>query len=340
MLQTFIFGIISAFLFLMIQNIIIYDIYGLEYKFLDNLRPLQERLEVQNTSRLVSAWRAIDSSRKNSVYYDQDPLAEVLSGPDMIESVKKEMIEVYRAQEDNEIHPVTLRQLAINNRIMNYTSKDIKQVVVIGAGLDTRPYRLVLPEVKWFEIDMPEVISMKERILQEENPTLTVKSLTRIAMNLGTSSNLSHDLKYELSSHGHKSSEPTLYLVEGLLMYLSPSVVKNLMSSIVPTAGAQSRIIATQIAFFVHYLLTNPLVVYIIEKMSKSKSHRMGFLFKSNLKTTDLGPNWLIENVSNIGKEMYTKQGLMQWQDINHEPGSPPKFSNTAESIIDAVLVR
>jgi Leucine carboxyl methyltransferase len=40
------------------------------------------------------------------------------------------------------------------------------QVVLLGAGLDTRPYRLDLPaDVDWFELDRPEVFAAKEPAL-------------------------------------------------------------------------------------------------------------------------------------------------------------------------------
>lgn len=40
------------------------------------------------------------------------------------------------------------------------------QVVLIGAGMDTRAYRLALPHgLKWFEVDRTEVLRVKHKLL-------------------------------------------------------------------------------------------------------------------------------------------------------------------------------
>jgi O-methyltransferase involved in polyketide biosynthesis len=43
----------------------------------------------------------------------------------------------------------------------------LPQVVVLGAGMDTRPWRLQLPPgVAWFEVDRHDVIAAKQQLLQ------------------------------------------------------------------------------------------------------------------------------------------------------------------------------
>ena len=42
----------------------------------------------------------------------------------------------------------------------------VRQVVVINAGFGTRPYRLALPDVTWFEVDAMEVLLLKRHLIR------------------------------------------------------------------------------------------------------------------------------------------------------------------------------
>jgi O-methyltransferase involved in polyketide biosynthesis len=47
----------------------------------------------------------------------------------------------------------------------------VDTIVNLGAGLDTRPYRLELPyRLKWFEIDFPQMIEYKNGQVADQNP--------------------------------------------------------------------------------------------------------------------------------------------------------------------------
>jgi O-methyltransferase involved in polyketide biosynthesis len=153
-----------------------------------------------------------------------------LAGEEVLSLVGDEIPSVYRAPEKNEFHCVTLRQLAIDDIIMDHCARSkslgdseeddarhvVKQVVVVGAGMDTRAYRLHLPHVHWIEVDMPEVIALKEQWMSQAPPSLStatelkVKQMTRIPLRLGDES---VNLTEVLESHGHDASAPTLYLM-------------------------------------------------------------------------------------------------------------------------------
>src|SRR6185436_4540027 len=52
------------------------------------------------------------------------------------------------------------------------TTAGLKTVVSVGAGLDTRPWRLQLPpELRWIEVDLPAMLDYKESIMANE-PTV------------------------------------------------------------------------------------------------------------------------------------------------------------------------
>jgi methyltransferase (TIGR00027 family) len=96
------------------------------------------------------------------------------------------------------------------------------QVVVLGAGLETRAYRLGLgPEVTVFEIDRAETLSFKERVLAGEEPTC---QRVPIVAEVGVD-----DLGALLKAAGLDPSVPTVWLAEGFLFYLTPAQAGNLL---------------------------------------------------------------------------------------------------------------
>lgn len=58
---------------------------------------------------------------------------------------------------------------------LNYVASTCQQVVCVGAGFDSRPWRLSAETTRWFEIDVPEVIAEKRRILTSANASLSNK---------------------------------------------------------------------------------------------------------------------------------------------------------------------
>lgn len=348
MINAFLFGaVIAVASFLLLKNIVVFDLLGIEHPFLKRFQTFKEE-NVQNTCRLVSGWRAMDSQRENSHYFQKDPLAIFFAGEEVMSVVQSEAPGIFRDPEPQELHSITLRQLAIDRRIEQYCSSlgtdaevPIRQVVLLGAGMDVRPYRLALPQVHWFEVDTPEVLSLKEALLTTVHPShvnftaLRVKQCSRIAFNVTTETEL---LKNVLAMHGHDSTQPTLFILEGLVMYLTPSEIRSLMDSLLPAAAARSRVIISQVSFLYHYLLTNPLVTLVIEMMSPSQSHKVAALFKSNMYSMDMGAAWSIEHISNVGVEMRDVSGLTQWQPLHHKAGTPPLLTKTAENLLDVVL--
>jgi len=87
------------------------------------------------------------------------------------------------------------------------------RVVTIGAGLDTRPYRLRGGE--WYEIDEPQLIAYKgERLPVAESPN----PLTRLPLDFANGS-LAERLR-AVPADGH-----IVVIIEGVFMYLDPGAI-------------------------------------------------------------------------------------------------------------------
>ncbi|MFE2263663.1 SAM-dependent methyltransferase [Streptomyces griseosporeus] len=103
-----------------------------------------------------------------------------------------------------------------------------RQVVLLGAGLDTRAYRLDWPDgTRVFELDLPAVHAFKERIVTGYTP-----AATRVPV----AADLQDDWRDALLAAGFDPARPTAWLCEGLLFYLAPEAVDRLVA----TAGQLS----------------------------------------------------------------------------------------------------
>jgi methyltransferase (TIGR00027 family) len=66
---------------------------------------------------------------------------------------------------------VAIRTRIIDDFVAEAIARGVDTVVNLGAGLDTRPYRLPLPAaLTWIEVDYPDVIAYKQEKLAGETP--------------------------------------------------------------------------------------------------------------------------------------------------------------------------
>ena len=101
---------------------------------------------------------------------------------------------------------------------MYASSYAVRQVVSIGAGLDSRAFRLPLPDVSYFEVDSQELFDMKEPLVVDLPLGAQGCSRRIVPGFLGAPG---FELARELRVAGHDASKPTVWLMEGLLPYLT-----------------------------------------------------------------------------------------------------------------------
>jgi methyltransferase (TIGR00027 family) len=112
-----------------------------------------------------------------------------------------------------------------------------RQVVVIGAGFDTLALRLheSFAATKFFEVDHPATQSVKRRVVERHRGPQG--NLRFISLDLARGS-LEESL---LASADYNSDAGTLFLAEGLLMYLAPSEIELVLQFIRRRSGPGSR---------------------------------------------------------------------------------------------------
>src|SRR4051794_25984050 len=93
-------------------------------------------------------------------------------------------------------------------------------VVIIGAGFDSRAYRL--KGGTWVELDEPQVIAYKNERLPASN---SENQLERIPIDFSTDS-----LEEKLSPFSGQG--PVVVVIEGVFMYLEPKTIENLLQTL------------------------------------------------------------------------------------------------------------
>lgn len=111
-----------------------------------------------------------------------------------------------------------------------------RQVVLLAAGLDTRAFRLSWPKgVRVFELDLPEVLQFKQRVLNGQTATATCERTT-----------LPVDLRdpwaEDLLAVGFQPSATTVWLAEGLLVYLSYDEASGMLSTASELSAPSSQL--------------------------------------------------------------------------------------------------
>lgn len=224
------------------------------------------------SSRLMAGFRAMDSKRI-SLFAGLDPLAQHLAGDEIMHKMTEKLPLVLDLNSTKVLHSVTMRALAFDDRVRNYSTHN-HQVVVLGAGMDTRPYRLDLPNTHWFEVDTDEVISLKEQILASISPQTAgltpearVKSLARVALDWREDLK---DLVPSLQTHGFDCAKATTFLLEGVAMHLTVGEVRALFHALPATPG--SRAVLSVVSFIRRLASDNSAVQLLLAQLTNSRT--------------------------------------------------------------------
>lgn len=168
---------------------------------------------VSDTSLWIAALRADESARRDARF--RDDLAAVLAGAEgrrIARSIPRRSMVAWG---------VVARTSAIDRLIHQALAAGVDTVVNLGAGLDTRPYRMDLPAtLRWVELDFPRVIEFKADRLREQP---AVCALERIGVDLRD-----RVLRTPLFRRLGADSRSTLVITEGVLSYLSNADVSQL----------------------------------------------------------------------------------------------------------------
>lgn len=121
---------------------------------------------------------------------------------------------------------------------LSSSSSGVSQVVILAAGLDARAWRLPwLNDTVIYEVDRPEVLELKQRILAGADASAAANYVPVPA-------DLTEDWPKVLTATGFDHTEPTAWAAEGLLAFLSDNSQEALFDRIELYSARGSRIAA------------------------------------------------------------------------------------------------
>jgi methyltransferase (TIGR00027 family) len=178
-----------------------------------------------STAHWMASVRAMESAREDPLF--RDPWAAALAGPE-----GQEWIE---GRPPESVIPIVLRTRFFDDMLQRITLKNaIRQVVLLAAGLDTRAFRLSWPaETHLYELDQPAVLSYREEILAA---TGAKANCIRRAIPV----DLTGSWQETLLAAGFDLQQPSGWLLEGFLFYLSSETIVHLLDEVTDLAAPHS----------------------------------------------------------------------------------------------------
>jgi methyltransferase (TIGR00027 family) len=180
--------------------------------------------DVSDTALWVTYYRAEETDRDDALF--KDPLAKLL-----IDERAQQIAESMKKTSAHTRHNVVIRTVMIDRFIEDLVTKNaVDAVINLGAGLDTRPYRVQLPKnLNWIEVDFEHLIEFKNKKLVNEKPTVDLK---RVSLNLADRA-----LRKFFLKQINTESKNILVLTEGVLPYLTPDQVSELAEDLFEQAN-------------------------------------------------------------------------------------------------------
>jgi len=187
-----------------------------------------EYLEPSRTSQIVALLRA-GLDRPSTPLGDPNAQRELCSG----------MRRARAARPQPDIVP---RTRFFDERVLMAIAAGLNQIVICGAGYDDRALRFRAPGVRFFELDQPTTQADK------------AKRLRRMGANTDALTLISADFRHDdaaklLRDSGHSATRPTLFVCEGLLVYLDQQAVSRVLNGLRSVASPGSSL-AASLAFY------------------------------------------------------------------------------------------
>ncbi|GAA1032778.1 SAM-dependent methyltransferase [Virgisporangium ochraceum] len=195
---------------------------------------------VARTSLLTTALRIRESARPDRLY--DDPYAAALAGEVGVALFD----EVARLTADSRAPglPDTADYNAVRTRFIDdrlaeaLASGAVDQVVIAAAGMDTRAYRLDWPHpVDVYELDRAAVLDAKEAALHGHRPAGNVRRHP-VPTDLVTD-----DWRAGLTAAGFEPARRAVWVLEGVLYYLTAAEVHTLLADLGRFAAGGSPLI-------------------------------------------------------------------------------------------------
>jgi len=194
------------------------------------------------TADQVALSRAIESMKPPGERLCFDPLARDMIAAKYRALTVHRLVRAFTVRMIERLFPghhgyVVARTRYLDDRVEEALADGVEQVVILGAGFDSRPYRIPgLARVAVFEVDHPATQAAKRakicRLLGAEPAHVTYVAIDFCAGSLSAG----------LSAAGYADTARTLFLWEGTTPYLTAEAVDEVLRLVASNTGRDTRI--------------------------------------------------------------------------------------------------
>jgi len=192
---------------------------------------------------------------------------------------------------------IICRTRYIDDVLINAIKEGVGTVVNLGAGMDTRAFRIPgIENIQYFELDFPEVLKAK-RVYINKNIGALPSNLSMVPVDFN-----SQDPGEELKKAGYTLSSKTFFIWEGVIQYISKEAIDNTLKY-VAQAPTSSKIVFT----------------YVLESFINGSyiPDGLNILYKTMLKKKN--PLWFCGFEPAEMSEYLSKYSLSLIEDVGHE---------------------
>jgi methyltransferase (TIGR00027 family) len=201
-----------------------------------------EQKQSSTTAEGIALVRAIEASRPPDKRICYDPIARALVNPISV-FLSKLVIDYgiydrFFAPGVGAIEFITARERYIDDFLKACLSEGLDQVVILGAGFDTRAYRIAgIEQTRVFEVDHPATQEVKLQRLRKVIDPLP-DHVTFIPVDFNT-----HTLAERLLASSYDEQGKTLFIWQGVTMYLTPEGIESTLAFITNHSGLGSAVV-------------------------------------------------------------------------------------------------
>ena len=196
-------------------------------------------------AELIALHRVAESALPEGERICYDPYAVHFVDPEILEFARKNPEKTKAMREHYErLFPglgnaIRARVRYFDDFVKAATEEGLEQLAILGAGYDTRAYRIegLKENVKIFEVDHPGTQSLKKEKI--------VKIFGRLPDHV-VYVPVDFDMEcigQKLLENGYDTSKKTLFIMEGLVMYIPPRAVDETLSFIVNNSAKGSAVL-------------------------------------------------------------------------------------------------
>ena len=207
------------------------------------MKKTEKRIEskISRTAEMTCMTRAASFYEKTPQYKSNDYIAPMLLPKFFMPIIKIGVLRKFFTNRfpSGMYEYVIARTKFIDSIFQKAVTNEFDQILIFGAGFDSRGIRFadLNKKTNIFELDAP--VTQKAKISQLKKRGIEINpNITFISIDFNKES-----LEDKLAEFGFKANKKSLFILEGLTMYLDPEAIDNTFNVINQFAGTGSEVV-------------------------------------------------------------------------------------------------